>query len=64
MKRCAILVYVKAMHKNGGLALFLVPRRVMRWKFIGRSDQKLLEIGRSNLPPILNTVGGCLSLTQ
>ena len=42
------------MHENGDVALFLVLRRVVRWKFIGRSDQKLLEIGTSNLPPILN----------
>src|SRR5438046_9264857 len=42
------------MHKNGDVALFLVLRRVVRWEFIGRGDQKLLETGTSNLSPILN----------
>src|SRR6266480_936501 len=42
------------MHKNCDVALFLVLCLIMRRKFIGGSDQKLLEISASNVAPILN----------
>src|SRR5437868_474029 len=45
---------VKAVHKNRHVTLFLVVLRTKRRKLIGSSNQELLEIVASNLPPIVN----------
>src|SRR6266516_6782645 len=42
------------MHKNCDVALFLVLCLIMRRKFVGRSDQKFLEIGSRNFPPVVD----------
>src|SRR6266581_3762657 len=45
---------VESVHENGDVTLFLVFRRIVRGKFIGGRNQKLLKICLSNLSPILD----------
>src|SRR5437764_12307925 len=45
---------IKTMNENRNVTLFLVLCLVMRRKLIRRRDQKLLEIGASDLTPILD----------
>ena len=47
---------VEPVHENGDVTLFLVLYRVVCGKFSGGRNQKLLKIGRSNLPPILDGI--------
>src|SRR5204863_8406388 len=45
---------VKAVYKDCDMTLLFILRRVMRRKFIGGSDQKFLEIGSRNFPPVVD----------
>src|SRR5438045_7145376 len=51
---CRSKFVVEPVHKNSDVALLLVLRRVMRRKFIRGSNQKFLEIGSRNFPPVID----------